>query len=117
MLDDATSRGEPGLEMKLAWNARMRSEYTGANASALLALPNYAQWIGEGDEHCVVPYNRFWWERANDEWSSGTPSVSGGESIGAWVSQLVDGSAAFSGSADCRASSAGDAACRVGLEV
>lgn len=89
MLDDSTSRGEPGLAMKLGWNARLRVEYTGSHARALLALPNYRQWIGAADEHCVLPYNRFWWRRAADEWSSGATGDLVDGSIAEWLGSLA----------------------------
>ena len=114
MLDDATYRGEPDRSMKLLWNAKMRSEYSGENATSLLALPNYAHWIGEGDEHCVIPYNRFWWRRATSgEWSSG-PVEAGDQSIAEWVAALLRGEVY---SVDCALAGGGGVdACQVGLE-
>lgn len=39
MLDDAGPRGEPDLQVKLAWNAKMRTMYSDEQ---LLGLSNYA---------------------------------------------------------------------------
>lgn len=59
--DDDQRSGEPTLAEKLAWAERMREQY---GFGETLAAPNYAQFIGAGDEHCVLPFNRFWWTQA-----------------------------------------------------
>ena len=97
MHDDETGRGEPSVAAKYRWNERMRATY---NATELLSLPNYAHWIGGGDEHCVVPYNRYWWKSSMDEWSSGEETRAGGGSQAAgstldgWVQQMLRGETA-----------------------
>ena len=69
-------------------------------SSALLdgSTPNYAMWVAAGDEHCVIPYDRFWWRRAAD-----------GTALSAWLQRMVDGEAVAS--VDC-----GGEACLVGVE-
>ena len=57
-----------------------------------------AQWVAAGDEHCVIPYDRFWWRRAAD-----------GTALSAWLQRMVDGEAVAS--VDC-----GGEACLVGVE-
>jgi hypothetical protein len=98
MQNDDFSRGEPPLAEKEAWAASMRVEY---NDSSLLALPNYAQWIGRGDEHCVIPYNRYWW--ATD---------TGGAELSAWVRSMLEGQNATS--VDCAVPN--PTACLVGVQ-
>lgn len=68
------------------------------------------QGIGSGDAHCVIPYNRYWWETSADEWSSG--ETAGGTTLDAWLTQMVDG--AVVRPVDCTSGEAG--ACTVGLE-
>ena len=75
----------------------MRSQV--ANHAALLALPNYAHWIGTGDEHCLVPYNRYWWTMH--------PS---GAKLSDWVEKMIEGDNVIT--LDCGSSEA----CKVGLE-
>tara|TARA_B100000787_G_scaffold164907_1_gene148160 strand:- start:179 stop:910 length:732 start_codon:yes stop_codon:yes gene_type:complete len=97
MVDDSYPQGEPPLADKLAWAALMRTQM--ADHAALLALPNYAHWIGAGDEHCVVPYNRYWW----------TVGPSGAKLSG-WVEKMIEGHDVTT--VDC----ASIEACTVGLE-
>ena len=59
--DDDQRSGEPTLAEKLAWAERMREQY---GFGETLAAPNSAPFIGAGDEHCVLPFNRFWWTQA-----------------------------------------------------
>jgi hypothetical protein len=98
MQDDDYERGEPPLAEKEAWAARMRAEY---NDSALRSMPNYAHWIGRGDEHCVIPYNRYWWATNTD-----------GAELSAWVRSMMDGQNATT--VDCAVPD--PAACLVGVE-
>lgn len=105
-------RGEPPLSEKLEWAGRMRARYTAAGSGAgatLLSTPNYRQWIGRGDAHCVVPYNRFWWET----------DAASGTTLSAWLLALTQGEPgsgeAAGADADC-AGQAGDGACDVGLD-
>ena len=102
MVDDSTPRGEPDLAMKLAWHGQMSEEYSAAN---LTALPNYAHFIGEGDEHCVIPYNRFWWQRG--AWVANA-------TIADWLAQRVAGIS--DASVDCRAENS-SRICQIGLEI
>ena len=102
MLDDSTARGEPDLGMKLAWHVQMRREYSDAD---LLALPNYAHFLGEGDEHCVVPYNRFWWARG--AWA-------GNVSIAEWLALQLAGTP--NSTVDCGAGNT-SRFCQIGLEM
>ena len=98
MRDDDFERGEPPLAEKEAWAAKMRAEY---NDSALRSMPNYAHWIGRGDEHCVIPYNRYWWATDTD-----------GAELSAWVRSMMDGQNATT--VDCAVPD--PAACLVGVE-
>ncbi len=102
MLQTDAPRGEPSLADKLEWSARMRAKYSNDTA-ALLALPNYFQWIGSGDEHCVIPYNRYHWVSS--------PS---GQRLTSWVAAMVAGTASTASSArlvDCGGQ------CTVGLQT
>ena len=110
MEDEDTSRGEPTLAAKLAWNRQMRDSY---NSSALLSLPNYAHWIGGGDEHCVIPFNRFWWKRAGSEWSSGEYGSDANVTLNQWLSQMLDGGVVRP--VDCKEEGAD--ACTRGVEL
>ena len=74
--DEALSHGEASKDpLVLAESAEASS------SSALLdgSTPNYAKWVAAGDEHCVIPYDRFWWRRAaagprrGDEYSEPAP--------------------------------------------
>ena len=98
MRDDDFERCEPPLAEKEAWAARMRAEY---NDSALRSMPNYAHWIGRGDQHCVIPYNRYWWATDTD-----------GAELSAWVRSMMDGQNATT--VDCAVPD--PAACLVGVE-
>ena len=98
MRDDDFERGEPPLAEKEAWAEKMRAEY---NDSALRSMPNYAHWIGRGDEHCVIPYNRYWWATDTD-----------GAELSAWVRSMMDGQNATT--VDCAVPD--PAACLVGVE-
>lgn len=83
MIDGDAPRGEPPLSEKLAWAAEMRGVYANTTApttAALAKLPNYLQWIGNGDEHCILPYNRYWWAES---------AIAG--SLAAWVNAMIDG--------------------------
>ena len=101
MADGDFGRGEPPLASKLAWSHRMRRLY---NATSLRALPNYAEWIGRGDEHCVILSNRYWW------------TTGGGTSLPEWVrAQARPGTNVTS--VDCADDdSGGQSACLVGVE-
>ena len=99
MVDGNAKRGETTLAQKVGWHQRMRAMYD-ASSSALLdgSTPNYAMWVAAGDEHCVIPYDRFWWRRAAD-----------GTALSAWLQRMIDGEAVAS--VDC-----GGEACLVGVE-
>lgn len=99
MVDGNAKRGETTLAQKVGWHQRMRAMYD-PSSSALLdgSTPNYAMWVAAGDEHCVIPYDRFWWRRAAD-----------GTALSAWLQRMVDGEAVAN--VDC-----GGEACLVGVE-
>ena len=107
MHDDRTSPGEPPRPDKLRWAAEMRRQYA---VPALLARPNYLQWIGNGDSHCIINGNRFWWTRA--------PGVG---PISEWLSGMIAGTVPDgSRIVDCavpRGSELDLSACEVGLET
>ena len=97
---------EPSEIDKRLWGEEYRKTWNGTTTTSavLLNRPNYYQWTGWGDNHCVVPYNRYW------------SQLMSGTSLSSWVSSLVlqDGKAARM--MDCK-NEVGDRPCEVGLEV
>ena len=53
---DNAERGEPLVADKLYWAAGFRQSYfQNLSLPKLSDVPNYAQFTGQGDQHCVLP--------------------------------------------------------------
>ena len=55
-----TVGGSARLAEKLKWNSDMKKVYAPGNLSS---VPNYYQFVSEGDNHCVILMNRYWNQR------------------------------------------------------
>ena len=78
MVDGNAKRGETTLAQKMGWHQRMRAMYD-LSLSALLdgSTPNYAMWVAAGDEHCVIPYDRFCGARGRRDGAVGVAAEDG----------------------------------------
>ena len=95
---------DPALVDKKLWSEQFRLQWNGTTetSSVLNALPNYYSWIGWGDNHCVVPYNRYW------------DQIIGDTTLSDWISSLISSSTTIT-SMDCRSGTETDP-CEIGLE-
>ena len=55
-----TAGGSARLADKLKWNSEMTKIYDAGNLSS---VPNYYEFVSEGDNHCVILMNRYWNQR------------------------------------------------------
>ena len=55
-----TAGGSARLADKLKWNSEMTKIYDAGN---LCSVPNYYEFVSEGDNHCVILMNRYWNQR------------------------------------------------------
>ena len=99
---------EPSEVDKRLWGDLFRLQWNGTSetSSVLLSLPNYYSWTGWGDNHCVVPYNRYWHQDIQSRLLS------------TWVSELANAANKMVPTkrlVDCRDDGAN--ACDVGMEV
>jgi predicted RND superfamily exporter protein len=96
---------EPSESDKRLWSELYRLQWNGTSttSSALLNRPNYFSWTGWGDNHCVIPYNRYWYQ------------TNGNLLLSTWVNELVNNKIPKNRIVDC--SVLGNGGCDVGLEV
>ena len=88
---------------KLEWNRLFRELYDDTD---LLSLSNYHQWIGWGDTHCAIPFNRYY------------SFDLGNVTLNEWVANLLgEGKAGevFPRLADCQGANDDDAPCLYGV--
>ena len=103
---------DPALTDKRLWAEAYQKLWRQSNISKELAmLPNYREWVGWGDNHCVIPYQRYWWQDNNVSTSSFQHSHI---KLFEWVRSSIDGTANnFSRIVDC---GTGGGSCEFGLE-
>ena len=102
---------DPALVDKQLWGEAYKKLWRLSNISkSLKMLPNYREWTGWGDNHCVIPYQRYWWQDNNVSTSDGYSRIT----LSSWVSSMIAGTAQnYSRIVDC---STGGGSCEYGLE-
>ena len=102
---------DPSLVDKKLWAEAYQKMWRQSNISKdLLTMQNYREWVGWGDNHCVIPYQRYWWQDNNISTQSGISRVN----LFEWVRSSIDGTAtAESRIVEC---GTGGGSCEFGLE-
>ena len=103
---------DPALVDKRLWAEAYQKLWRHSNISKELdALPNYREWVGWGDNHCVIPYQRYWLQDNNISTAAGGVAR---VHLFDWVKKNIDGTASNdSRIVDC---GTGGGSCEYGLE-
>lgn len=99
MVDGGSAR----LGDKLKWNQEMTSIYMAENLSS---IPNYFEFISEGDNHCVILMNRYWEQRGKIKGSK----TSGILLLSDWINNITLSKSVHK-EVQCASS------CKIGLDV
>merc|ERR1711871_51847 len=79
---------DPSLADKKLWAEAYKKMWRQSNVSKeLQQLPNYREWVGWGDNHCAIPYQRYWWQDNNVSSQVGFSHIH----LFEWVRSAIDG--------------------------